>query len=221
DEDELNINIRNESKDVEWGDKEDSGWDDIENIETELNLMWKNDSQLEKIKRAAASSKKITSFFNNVESQVANSQPLESNDLDVDEISSDSESKTNSYTYKINKKIEDLKKELEQNHNKLTVKEYSYKRAIFEYLSLLSYNNGRGKIKASLEVSRKVFIDGEYWLLNDKLPQSRHGKHQKTIRIIDDEDIKSQCHIWIRSQNFKVTLAMFKKFIEDELFPKA
>ncbi|CAG8795727.1 25272_t:CDS:2, partial [Gigaspora margarita] len=122
-------------------------------------------------------------------SQVANSQPLESNDLDIDEISSNLESETNSYTYKINKKIEDLKKEFEQNHNKLTIKEYCYKRAIFEYLSLLSYNNGHGKIKASLEISQKVFINGEYWLLNNKLPQSRHGKYQKTIRIIDDEDI--------------------------------
>ncbi|CAG8608690.1 18403_t:CDS:2 [Gigaspora margarita] len=146
DEDELNINDRNESKDIEWGDEEDSGWDDIENIETELNLIWK-------MIATAAGIKKITSFFNNVESQVANSQPLESNDLDVDKILSDSKSETNSYIYKINKKIENLKKELEQNHNKLTVKEYSYKRAIFEYLSLLSYNNGRGKIKASLEVS--------------------------------------------------------------------
>ncbi|KAF0395345.1 hypothetical protein F8M41_010265 [Gigaspora margarita] len=125
DEDELNINDRNKSKEVEWEDEEDSGWDDTENIETELNLMWKNDSQLEKIKRgpymkgktpkstyydkygpngtftkAAAGTKKITSFFNNVESQVANSQPSESNDLDEDEISSDSESETNSYTYK-------------------------------------------------------------------------------------------------------------------------
>ncbi|CAG8707310.1 15191_t:CDS:1, partial [Dentiscutata heterogama] len=54
---------------------------------------------------------------------------------------------------------------------------------------LLSNNNSRGKIKASLEIVQKVFIDSgmwkartiryftEYWLFNDKLPSSRHGKH--------------------------------------------
>ncbi|CAG8845703.1 19016_t:CDS:2, partial [Gigaspora margarita] len=206
--DELNVNDKNKSKDV------------------------KNNSQLEKIKcglyfksktlmltyynkyepngsftNATAGTKKITSFFNNIKLQIANSQPLESNDLDVNEISSDSESETNSYTYKINKKTKNLKKQLEQNHNELTVKEYNYKRVIFEYLSLLSYNNGCGKIKASLEVYERSLL---------MLLPSRHGKYQKTIRIIDDKDIKSQCYIWIRSQNFKVIPVTFKKFIENE-----
>ncbi|CAG8612143.1 2679_t:CDS:2 [Racocetra persica] len=143
--------------------------------------------------KAAVGTKKITSFFNNIETQVTNLQPNE-----LDKVSSDSESKTDLYVYKINKSVKDLKKQLEQNHGTLTVKEYNYKRAIFEYLSLLSNNNGHGKIKANLEVAQKVFID-EYWLLNDKLPSSRHGKYQKTIRIIDDEDIEIKCHIWIKS----------------------
>ncbi|CAG8718511.1 1956_t:CDS:2 [Dentiscutata heterogama] len=45
--DELNIS------DLEWGDEKNSGWDNAKNIETEfkeLNLIWKNNSQLEKIK---------------------------------------------------------------------------------------------------------------------------------------------------------------------------
>ncbi|CAG8645415.1 18441_t:CDS:2 [Gigaspora rosea] len=75
--DELNINDKNKSKDVsnlEWGDEEDNGWDDTENIETELNLI-------------GSWYQKNYQFFNNVELQVATSQPLEPNDLDVDEIS--------------------------------------------------------------------------------------------------------------------------------------
>ncbi|CAG8724465.1 10503_t:CDS:2, partial [Cetraspora pellucida] len=163
-----------------WGDEEDSGWDDTENIETECKTP--KSTYYDKygpngiFTKAAVGTKKITSFFNNVGPQITNSQPLEPNELD--EISNDSGSETDSYASEINK------------------------RAIYEYLCLLSKNNGHGKIKASLE-----------------LPLSRHGKHQKTIRIIDDEDIKNKCHIWIRSQNFEVTPATFKTFIEDELFP--
>lgn len=41
----------------------------------------------------------------------------------------------------------------------------------------------------------------------------------KKLRIIDDEDVAEKCHSWIRNQNFKVTPAAFKKFIENELFP--
>ncbi|KAF0442639.1 dde family endonuclease, partial [Gigaspora margarita] len=237
-EDELDINN-------EHGDENDSGWDDMESEIKELNLEWKNDSQFEKTKqgpymkrktpkstyydkygpngiftKAAVGTKKITSFF-------TSSQLSDQNDLEEIEIFDDSDSKPDSYALMINKKANDLKKELEQNHSKLTVKEYNYKRAIFEYLILLSKNNGHRKIKASLDIARKVFIDGniwkarkiryltEYWLLNDKLPLSKHGKHQKTIRIINDEDIGEKCHIWIRSQNFKVTPATFKKFVED------
>ncbi|PKK55757.1 hypothetical protein RhiirC2_801582 [Rhizophagus irregularis] len=74
-----------------------------------------------------------------------------------------------------------LKEQLEKQHNQLTVIEYNYKRVIFEYLTLLNNNNRREK----------------YWLLNNKLPESRYGKHQKMIRVIDDEDVAERCHIWI------------------------
>ncbi|EXX54095.1 hypothetical protein RirG_237730 [Rhizophagus irregularis DAOM 197198w] len=108
---------------------------------------------------------------------------------------------------------------LEKQHNQLTVIEYNYKRAIFEYLTLLNNNNGCEKVDISLKVVQKIYIDGGYWLLNNKLPESRHGKYQKTIRVIDDEDVAERCHIWIRKQNFNTTPATFKKFVENELFP--
>ncbi|CAG8651005.1 3983_t:CDS:2 [Racocetra fulgida] len=69
------------------------------------------------------------------------------------EISDDSDSEPDLYALTINKKANDLKKQLEQNHSKLIIKEYNYKRAIFEYLSLLSKNNRHRKIKASLDVA--------------------------------------------------------------------
>ncbi|CAB5194307.1 unnamed protein product [Rhizophagus irregularis] len=85
----------------------------------------------------------------------------------------------------------DLKEQLEKQHNQLTVVEYNYKRAIFEYLTLLNNNNGHGRIDISLEVARKIFIDGgvwkarkiqnltKYWLLNNKLPESKIGNIKK------------------------------------------
>src|SRR5438128_8914470 len=37
----------------------------------------------------------------------------------------------------------------------------------------------------------------KYWYINNTLPISRQGKHQKISRIIDDEDITERCHTWI------------------------
>ena len=114
---------------------------------------------------------------------------------------------------KINARIKALKEELEGHHNKMKVNEYNKKRAIFEYLKLLD-KNGVGKVKASLNAAQMVFIDGgawkarqirywaNYWLLHNALPASLQGKHQKSIRLIDDEDVAEKCHVWIRDQNF-------------------
>ncbi|GES94769.1 hypothetical protein GLOIN_2v1785920 [Rhizophagus clarus] len=148
-----------------------------------LDLVWKDDNQLEKMKRrpykigkipkstyydkygpngtltkAAAGTEKITIFFKISNTQVTNPQLSKTDTLEV--FSSNSESEVvNPYTYKITEKIKDLKEQLEKQHNQLTVVEYNYKRAIFEYLTLLNNNNGHGKIDISLEVAQKIFID--------------------------------------------------------------
>ncbi|POG61994.1 hypothetical protein GLOIN_2v1785920 [Rhizophagus irregularis DAOM 181602=DAOM 197198] len=235
-----------------WSDDDDSGWDEPEEMEAEIKLHQRlknfdlqgpyKTSKTPKstyydkygpngtLTKAAAGTEKITNFFKISSTQVTNPQLSRADTLEV--FSSDSESEVvNPYIYKITEKIKNLKKQLEKQHNQLTVDEYNYKRAIFEYLTLLNNNNGHRKIDISLEVAQKIFIDGgvwkakkiryltKYWLLNNKLPESRCGKHQKTIRIIDDEDVAERCHIWIRKQDFKATPALFKKFIETELFP--
>lgn len=48
------------------------------------------------------------------------------------------------------------------------------------------------------------------------MPVSNQGKHKKTIRLIDDEDIAERCHMWIRSQK-GVTPSKFKEFVEKKL----
>ena len=68
--------------------------------------------------------------------------------------SSDSESEViNPYTYRINEKLQELKEQLEKHYDQLTIFEYNYKRAIFEYLTLLNNNNRCERINASLEVA--------------------------------------------------------------------
>src|SRR5947207_1107360 len=108
--------------------------------------------------------------------------------------------------------------------------EYNKKQAIFEYLKQLNKDGG-GKLKASLSAAQIVFFDdgiwkaqriqylANYWLIHNTLLILCQGKHQKTIRLIDDEDIAEKCHSWIRDQNYKSTPTAFKKFIENKLFP--
>ncbi|CAI2177240.1 12061_t:CDS:2 [Funneliformis geosporum] len=54
-------------------------------------------------------------------------------------------------------------------------------------------------------------------LLYNVLPVSFQEKHQKTIRLIDDEDVTEKYHIWIQDQHYKVTPIKFKEFIEQNL----
>ncbi|CAB4417188.1 unnamed protein product [Rhizophagus irregularis] len=84
-------------------------------------------------------------------------------------------------------------------------------------------------MKASKEAAQLIFIDcapnrarsiqywANFWLQNNHLPMSRQGKHQKTIRLIDDEDIAVKCHTWIRSQDGTTTPLKFKEFVEQKL----
>ncbi|CAB4477291.1 unnamed protein product [Rhizophagus irregularis] len=178
-----------------WGDDDDSGWDEPEDMKAEIKLHQRLKGKIPKstyydkygpngiLTKAAAGTEKITNFFKISNTQVTNPQLSNTDTLEV--FSSNSESEVvKPYSYKITEKIKDLKEQLEKQHNQLTVVEYNYKRAIFEYLTLLNNNNGHGRIDISLEVARKIFIDGG-----------------------------------IRKQDFNTTPALFKKFIDNELFP--
>jgi len=238
----------------------ESGWDDVDDMEEEikinqklkeLKLEWKENVQLEKTKRgpymrgktpkstyydkygpsgsftkAAAGNEKITSLF-----KVQTKDPEQFRYNTTEEALSDSEEeKINLNNYLIKEKITELKDQLEKKHKEMNVIEYNQKRAIYEYLVLLD-DKGCGRIDASLQVAKKVFIGAgpwkaqkiryaaNYWLLNNKLPMSRHGKHQKTVRLIDDEDVAEKCQVWIREKNYHATPSSFKTFIEQNLLP--
>jgi len=114
----------------------------------------------------------------------------------------------NEDSFNLKERIENLKVKLKENQRSLTVTEYNKKQAIFEYLKRLD-NNGNGKVKASMEAAKLVFIESalhraktiyywtNYWLQYNYLPISYQDKYQKIVHLIDDEDIVEKCHIWI------------------------
>ena len=88
--------------------------------------------------------------------------------------------------------------------------EYNKKRAIFEYLRRLD-DNGNGKVKASMEAAKLVFIESapyrakticywaNYWLQYNHLLINHQGKYQKTVHLVDDEGIVKKCYTWIQT----------------------
>ena len=56
-----------------------------------------------------------------------------------------------------------------------------------------------------------------YWLETGNFPPIYHEKYQKTIWLIDDEDIANRCKTWIRAQNDRIILKTFKDFIKNTL----
>ena len=93
--------------------------------------------------KAAEGTSKLTNFFS-----LKNKEIIEEVLVDDDE-----------WNFKeIEVKIESLKEKLRNNQREMSVIEYNKKRAIFELLKRIK-ENGKGLVKASVEVAEFVFID--------------------------------------------------------------
>src|SRR6266498_2116275 len=211
-----------------------------------LELIWTKNAQLEKNKRgsyltgktkkstfydkygpsgsftlAAKGTAKITKFLR----PINNDATLPDDFLEVLDDADDEEQDQLSELWE---RLEILREELRAQEKNLSVVEYNKKRAIFEYFNHLD-SNGKKKTKASETALQLVYIDvslyrarairnwATYWLEYNRLPFSHQGKHQKTIRLIDDEDTAEKCRAWIRSQGGTITPLKFKDFIEEKL----
>jgi hypothetical protein len=209
-------------------------------------LIWTKDAHLEKHKRgsyltgktkkstfydkygpsgsftlAAKGTAKITQFMQ------SDANPASPPD-DFLEVLDDMDDEEKDQQFDIQEKLEILRKELCEQKKNVSVVNYNKKRAIFEYLNNLD-SNGKGKIKASEIASQLVYIDAlpyrartirnwaTYWLENNHLPFNHQGRHQKIIRLIDDEDTAEKCWTWVRSQGGTTTPLKFKNFIEEKL----
>ncbi|CAJ0841352.1 9789_t:CDS:2, partial [Entrophospora sp. SA101] len=153
-----------------WGDDEDSGWESDLDLEQEkknkrgLYMKGKVPKSTFYDKwgpsglftKAAASASKITTYFpvhNNPSSEInENLELIESSSGSDDNILSNNS---------IDKKIKDLKVELDKGHN-MIAGEYNKKRSIYEYLKSVEKNNGN-KVKSSSEVAKLVYVDGGSW----------------------------------------------------------
>ncbi|PKY33513.1 hypothetical protein RhiirB3_452466 [Rhizophagus irregularis] len=119
----------------EWGDENDSGWDDDE--------YGPSDS----FTKAAKRTMKISTFMNR-------NQTIPDDFVEVlDDLDEEEQNQLN-----IDERIKNLKTELGEQQKILTVTEYNKKRAIYEYLKRLD-ENGKGKMKASKEAAQLIFID--------------------------------------------------------------
>ena len=211
--------------DGNW-DEDNGNWDEVflPNKEKNCELVWSDSAHLEQKKRGpylTGKTKKSTYFdkygpsgsFTKAAIGTANILTLINKHKsilnDFNEVLDDMENEEFNYILlNLKERVENLKVELKEKQKLLTVTEYNKKRAIFEYLRRLD-DNGSGKVKASMEAAKLVFIESapyraktirywaNYWLQYNHLPINHQGKHQKTVRLIDDEDIAEKCHTWI------------------------
>jgi hypothetical protein len=126
----------------------------------------------------------------------------------------------------------ELKTHLIEKQSALSAAEYNKLRAVYEYL--VRVGKGSGKLKSSSEAAEVVFLGSgiskarsiryiaNYWLRYNTLPSSQRGKHQKTLRLIDDEGIAQQCKSWIRKEggNNGISPTQFKTYVETILLPR-
>ncbi|RIA82243.1 hypothetical protein C1645_835665 [Glomus cerebriforme] len=59
-------------------------------------------------------------------------------------------------------------------------------------------------------------IDCHIYQINERIHKIQ-GNLQKTVRIIDDDNMAERHQVWFHEQNYKITPALFKEFIVQEL----
>jgi hypothetical protein len=231
-----------DENDSEWNDEISLSSEKITFKDKPFELTWSDNTHLEKKKRGpylTGKTKKSThfdkygpsdSFIKAAKETIKITTFMNNNKLIPDDFKDvlDDMDEEEQNQLDISERIENLRTELKEQQKILTAAEYNKKRAIYKYLKRLGENE-KGKMKVSKEVAQLIFIDcvlyrarsiqywTNFWLRYNHLPISCQGKHQKIIRLIDDEDIVEECHIWIRSQGEITTPLKFKEFVEQKL----
>src|SRR5437868_14643325 len=159
--------------DDNWGDENDSRWDEIDlpnEDENKSKLVWSNNACLEQKKCGpylTGATKKSTYFdkyepsgsFTKAAKGTMNILTLINKQItqdDLDEVLDNMENEYNDQV-DINKRIKSLRIELKKNQKKSSASEFNKKRAIFKYLRRLD-DDGKGKVKASKKAAQLVYI---------------------------------------------------------------
>ena len=109
----------------------------------------------------------------------------------------------------------------------------------YDYLRCLSIRrfiqlllDGQGKMNASNNIAQIIWNKGNYmarcirkwgthYIRTGKLIIYRQGKHTKLENLVDDEDFKKECLIWLRQQAPESHSPKYlKTYIEETVFPK-
>ncbi|GES98821.1 hypothetical protein PHYBLDRAFT_144584 [Rhizophagus clarus] len=120
--------------------------------------------------------------------------------------------------------VDNLHKRLEEiNQQCLITKSVKKNKELFTYdhLRRLSIRrfiqlllDGQGKMDASNNIAQAVWNKGELLVY-------RQGKHTKLWSLINDEDFKNECQVWLRQQTPESrSPTNLKKYIEETVFPK-
>jgi len=112
----------------------------------------------------------------------------------------------------------------------LRITAYEYTRLLFVRQYLTALSEGKGKMEASQTLSTsfkkgpylatKIREWSEEYLANGFLESHRQGCHAKVASIVD-EDVRSECLVWLRSQISESRGPVsLKKFLETKVMPK-
>ncbi|RGB24274.1 hypothetical protein C1646_773324 [Rhizophagus diaphanus] len=144
---------------------ENEDWGDDDDSKIPKSTYYNKYGPSGSLTKAAAGTKKITNFFNNSDTQATDLQ-LFNQDI-LNDILSDTDSS-------------DLESDIA-----CPLIEYNYKRAIFEYLTLLNNNNGHGKVDINLKVVQKIYIDATFkkFVKNELFPAIGIAR-EKSITIM-------------------------------------
>ncbi|PKY46319.1 hypothetical protein RhiirA4_320161 [Rhizophagus irregularis] len=138
--------------------------------------------------------------------------------------------------------VDNLHKRLEEiNQQCLITKSVKKNKELFTYdhLRRLSIRrfiqlllDGQGKMDASNNIAQAVWNKGTYmatcirkwgshFIQTGELLVYRQGKHTKLRSLINDEDFKNECQVWLRQQTPESrSPTNLKKYIEETVFPK-
>ena len=64
-----------------------------------------------------------------------------------------------------------------------------------------------------------IYSQANQWLNNDIIVTSKHGHHAKIRSLLLHEDVKLQVTEYLHAYKFKLNVADFVKFIENEIIP--
>ncbi|CAB5365859.1 unnamed protein product [Rhizophagus irregularis] len=189
---------------------------------TSRTTTWRNKKKKEELAHDAMGMRTLDTLFGNTKLQSLQPQflppsnpPLITRDLEI-------------RLKEINQQCS-ITKSAKTNKNIFTY-DYLRRLSIRRYIQLLL--DGWGKMDASNQIAQTMWNKGDYiakcirkwgahFIQTGELLVYRQGKHTKLESLLNDEDFKEECQVWLRQQKPESrTPGNLKTYIEGTVFPK-